>query len=136
MNVFNIYSINLLRFSFNSPSTGGIVLRKMMESLHPFDFSWCDSPWALFTSSRGWQKTDGTALSPFSKAWFPCIESLVALFGYEWIRVVCLLSFASCWCFLLRLAHMGWVVCTCCHGLLLVNIFGFFINICNRPLGN
>ena len=36
---FNIYSINLLKFGFSFPSAGGAVLRKMMESLHPFDFS-------------------------------------------------------------------------------------------------
>ena len=46
----------------------------MMESLYPFDFSWYDSPSTLFTSGRGCQKIDGTALSPFSKAWFPCMS--------------------------------------------------------------
>ena len=31
------------------------------------------------------------------------------------LLVSCLL--VSCLCFFLGLAHMGWVVCTCCHGL-------------------
>ena len=86
LNIFNIYSINLLRFGllgFSFPSIGGIVLRKTIEFHHPLDFSWYDSPWALFTSTRGWQKIDGTTPNSSSKAWFSCRGSLVVF----WLRM-------------------------------------------------
>ena len=75
LNVFNIYIINLLKFGwfgFSSPSARGVLLRKMMESYHPLNFSWYDSSWALFTLGKGWQKTNRTTPSSSSKAWFSC----------------------------------------------------------------
>lgn len=159
LNVFNIYSINLLRFgqfSFCSPSAGGTVLRKMMEFHHPLDFSLYDSPWVLFTSGRGWQKTDGTAPSSSLKTWFSC-KGLQLFFGLGmnkgWSSTLNPLPLARV--FWIGLAYMGWFLwaglCasykmeinnTCLpwvfisHGLLLVNILGFFIDTCNGPSGN
>ena len=63
LNIFSIFNINLLdfeQFGFSSPFAGGAVLGKMIEFHHSLDFSWCDSPWALFTSGGGWQKIEGT----------------------------------------------------------------------------
>ena len=79
---------------------------------------------------RGWQKIDGTALSPFSKGLVPLYESLVAFWLVAFWLVACvfflrLLTWAGLCAYVAMGFHSSWI--------LLVNIFEFFLNTCNGP---
>ena len=80
-----------------------------MEFHHPLGSSSYNSPWALFMSSREWQKTNVTAPSSSSKAWFSCRGlQLPFRLGMNkgWLSTLTLLSLVGT--FWIGLAYLGW----------------------------